>query len=184
MNFIDDTKKYILELEEVLTLDECSALIEKIESLNPTLATINSASGTKVNTKVRNNERVIFDDVELAKKLFDDIAEFLPQEFGQRKICGANERFRCYRYKPGMRFAPHRDGAFVRNESEMSHYSFLVYLNDDFEGGETTFFTKPEVVIRPVMGNALLFQHPLMHEGSIVKSGVKYVLRSDIMYAK
>ena len=128
MNFIDDTKKYIIELEEVLTPDECTGLIEKIESLNPSLATINTASGTKVNTNVRNNERVIFDDVELAQKLYDDVAEFLPQEFGERKICGANERFRCYRYKPGMRFAPHRDGAFVRNESEMSHYLSLIHI--------------------------------------------------------
>jgi len=88
-----------------------------------------------------------------------------------------NERVR-------MRFAPHADGSFVRNEQEKSFYSFLVYLNEDFDGGETTFFTEPEVSIKPQIGAGLLFQHPLLHEGSIVNSGTKYVARSDIMYKK
>lgn len=179
---VDDTKKYIVELAGVLTPEECSSLIDKIESLEPEIATINTATGTKVNTQVRNNERVIFDDETLAQKLFVDAINHLPKEFSGRTICGVNERFRCYRYKPGMRFAPHSDGSFVRNESEMSFYTYLVYLNDDFDGGETTFFTKPEVVVKPVRGDAVLFQHPLVHEGSIVKSGVKYVARTDVMY--
>ena len=181
---VDKDKTYIVELAEILTADECASLINKIETLNPTLATINTATGTKVNTNIRNNERVIFDDPELAEKLYLDALEHLPREFAGRTICGANERFRCYRYKPGMHFAPHSDGSFVRNDQEMSFYTYLVYLNDEFEGGETTFFTKPEVVIKPVMGDALLFQHPLVHEGSTVKSGVKYVARTDIMYRK
>ena len=181
---VDDNKTYIVELAEVLTAAECAELVEKIESLNPTLATINTATGTKVDTNIRNNERVIFDDPVLAEKLYQDALDHLPSEFAGRTICGANERFRCYRYKPGMQFAPHSDGSFVRNENEMSFYSYLVYLNDGFEGGETTFFTKPEVVVKPVLGDAVLFQHPLVHEGSIVTSGVKYVARTDIMYRK
>lgn len=184
MHTVDDTKKYIVELAEVLTHTECRLLIEKIESLNPSLATVNTATGTKINTTIRNNERVIFDDLELAAKLFEEAVSHLPEEFSGRKICSANERFRCYRYKPGMRFAPHSDGSYIRDDSEMSFYTYLVYLNDDFEGGETTFFTKPEVVVKPVTGDAVLFQHPLVHEGSIVRSGVKYVARTDIMYRK
>jgi hypothetical protein len=30
---------------------------------------------------------------------------------------------------------------------------------------------------------ALLFQHEVLHEGCAVESGVKYVLRTDVMYA-
>ncbi len=61
---------------------------------------------------------------------------------------------------------------------------FVSYLNEDFEGGQTTFFTNPERVVQPVKGDALLFQHPLVHEGSIVTAGVKYVARTDVMYRK
>ena len=31
---------------------------------------------------------------------------------------------------------------------------------------------------------ALLFQHRLLHEGAEVTAGVKYVVRSDIMYRR
>jgi saccharopine dehydrogenase (NAD+, L-lysine-forming) len=32
-----------------------------------------------------------------------------------RRPVGVNERFRCYRYEPGQRFAPHYDGAYQRS---------------------------------------------------------------------
>lgn len=180
----DDSKTLIVELAEILSLDECAALVERIEELSPEVAPINTAKGTQVRTNIRNNERVIFDDPKLAQKLFEQAQEHLPSEFNGRKIVGANERFRCYRYKPGMRFAPHSDGSFERNEDEKSFYTYLVYLNDGFDGGETTFLTKPEIVVKPIAGDGVVFQHPIIHEGSIVNSGVKYVARTDIMYRK
>lgn len=180
----DKSKKLIVEVAELFSPELCQQWIDRIEALSPTLATINTASGVKVKTDVRNNERVIFDDPDMATRLYDDVAELLPETFQDFRICGANERFRCYRYKPGMRFAPHSDGSFVRNENEMSFYTFLVYLNEGFEGGETTFFTQPEVVVKPVAGDGVLFQHPLVHEGSLVTSGTKYVARTDIMYRR
>jgi len=56
-------------------------------------------------------------------------------------------------------------------------------LNEGFEGGETTFFVDPEVVIRPRTGAGLFFQHPIIHEGAVVKSGAKYAMRTDLMYS-
>ena len=38
--------------------------------------------------------------------------------------------------------------------------------------------------IVPRAGMALLFQHRVLHEGAPVRSGVKYVLRSDLMYRR
>jgi prolyl 4-hydroxylase len=181
---VDRTKPYIIELKGVLTPDECLALIARIDSLNPELATINTASGARVRTDVRNNERVIFDDQELADKLLARVRPKAPKEIYGMVLVGANERFRCYRYQPSMRFAPHLDGAFYRNDNEFSCYTFMVYLNAEFEGGNTTFFTVPEVAIKPETGKGLLFQHPILHEGSVVTSGVKYVVRTDLMYRK
>lgn len=37
-------------------------------------------------------------------------------------------------------FAPHYDGVFVRSPDEMSVYTVLIYLNDDFGDGNTHFF--------------------------------------------
>ena len=55
----------------------------------------------------------------------------------------------------------------------------MVYLNDNFQGGDTAFRGRR---IRPRKGMALIFLHSLFHEGSEVTQGVKYVLRSDVMY--
>ena len=55
----------------------------------------------------------------------------------------------------------------------------MIYLNDNYVGGETTF---NEISILPKQGKALIFQHDLEHEGSSVIQGIKYVLRTDIMY--
>ena len=181
---IDNDKPYIIKVKGVLSTEECQALITRIDSLKPEIATINTHSGVRVRTDVRNNERVIFDDQALANTLLARVSQRAPKTIHGMSLVGANERFRCYRYKPGMRFAPHVDGAFVRNDNEFSCYTFMVYLNSDFEGGNTTFATEPEVSIKPETGMGLLFQHPIIHEGSVVISGVKYVVRTDLIYRK
>jgi prolyl 4-hydroxylase len=58
----------------------------------------------------------------------------------------------------------------------------MVYLNDDFAGGDTEFMDGPSV--RPQKGAALLFLHPVLHQGAPVRSGRKYVLRRDVMYRR
>ncbi len=58
-----------------------------------------------------------------------------------------------------------------------SWLTFMVYLCDDFEGGETT-FPDLQKVIEPKAGSALLFQHA----GQRVTRGTKLVLRSDVLF--
>lgn len=181
---VDHKQSYIIKVPGLLTPDECGALITRIEALGPEVATINTRYGAAVRTNVRNNDRVIFDDEDLAKTLLERVRGKAPKEIHGLSLVGINERFRCYRYKPGMRFAPHKDGPFVRNEHEQSCYSFLVYLNEGFGGGNTTFATNPEISIKPKTGMGLLFQHPIIHEGSEVTEGIKYVARTDLMYRK
>ncbi len=62
-------------LAKELSETECQQLIAKIESLIPSLATINAAVRTNVNTSVRNNERVIFGDPIFAEKFSDDASD-------------------------------------------------------------------------------------------------------------
>ena len=59
----------------------------------------------------------------------------------------------------------------------------MVYLNEGFAGGETRFHDY-EVDVVPRTGMALLFQHRVLHEGCVVTTGTKYVLRSDVMYRR
>ena len=181
---VDDQQPYIVKVHGLLAPAECESLIARIEALGPAVATIDTRRGPAVRTSVRNNDRVIFDDEALARTLLGRVRGRAPEEVHGMSLVGVNERFRCYRYKPGMRFAPHKDGAFVRDDREQSCYSFLVYLNEGFQGGNTTFATEPEVSVKPEAGMGLLFQHPIVHEGSVVTEGTKYVARTDLMYRK
>lgn len=170
-------------VDGVLSPSECGQMIERIESAGPTLAPITTGAGPKIETDIRNNTRVMFDDPGLAEMLFQRIVAHCPSHMKGMEICGANERLRCYKYEPGQRFAPHYDGAFFRSKDERSFLTYLIYLNDDFEGGQTDMISLGQM-ITPQPGRALLFQHALLHEGCAVTRGIKYAVRSDVMYRR
>ena len=77
---------------------------------------------------------------------------------------------------------------------QSSLFTFLIYLNDEFKGGETTFFVpsvKEGVInaypVKPIMGSVAVFPHgeaqgALLHEGTGVVEGAKYVIRTDVEY--
>lgn len=72
----------------------------------------------------------------------------------------------------------HKDGPW-REEGLESRLTFLAYPNEGFEGGETDF---RNFKVQPQTGMAVLFVHDTWHEGVEVRSGQKYVLRSDVLY--
>lgn len=174
---------FIRVVTDILSAEECAAMIAHIESLEPEAAPISTAEGFVMRPDIRNNDRVMFDDVALAAELFERVRQHVPPELMGRRAVGTNERFRCYRYRPGQYFALHQDGAFVRSPQERSLLTFLVYLNGDCEGGETRFPGQERVIV-PERGAGLLFEHPLWHEGAEVRGGLKYVLRTDVMYRR
>ena len=54
--------------------------------------------------------------------------------------------FRLMRYKPGGHFAPHFDGHFVETATFRSMKTFLLYLNDDFDGGSTNIIDEKQML--------------------------------------
>jgi len=140
---------------------------------------------------------------------------------------GLNRRFRIYKYDGrDESFAPHIDAGFPpsgvsesgrslvwdesidQDEEIVSRLTVLIYLNDDFVGGETNFFAplnkqrndtalQPIASVRPAQGSVLCFPQGVgedaveyarmywpLHEGSQVMSGrPKYVIRSDVLFA-
>lgn len=96
----------------------------------------------------------------------------------------------------------HADGAYQTPDgSERSFFTFHLYMNghgkinitsatndDTLQGGATTFHSH-NVMRRydalPKTGRVLIFQHRgLWHSGDDVVQGVKYTVRSDIMYKR
>ena len=186
-------KAEVLDQDKVIVIhgflsgEECAALIQRSESLRYEPGTVADV----VIEEVRNNERVIVDDVSLATDFFRRAEPSLPAVIDGQGLVGFNERWRFYRYGAGQTFKPHRDGSFMRIKSwEESQMTFMIYLNDGMVGGETRFFSdmeqafrqRPYLSVQPKRGMALAFIHSIWHEGAMVQSGLKYVLRTDVMY--
>ncbi|KAL3453888.1 hypothetical protein BJX65DRAFT_301700 [Aspergillus insuetus] len=116
---------------------------------------------------------------------------------------GLNANIRVYRYSPGQFFAQHYDDSNILSFSSPSTpspkparttWTLLIYLSA-CSGGETIFYPEPTranrnpepISVAPEMGLALLHRHGdrcLLHEGSEVTYGEKWVLRSDLVVAR
>lgn len=182
----------VFTINDFLSKDLCNILISKTEELNYKKAPI-TIDGSKrifeMNSEIRNNTRVIVDEDFLAFSLFDQLKEHLPNTYKDVwKLSKLNNRFRYYRYGVGQKFSPHIDGKYKESENCESKLTLLIYLSEDFIGGETTFFDQTEDNIRfkvvPKLGQVLVFDHHQLHSGDPVLEGIKYVLRTDVMYVK
>lgn len=76
------------------------------------------------------------------------------------------------RYRPGGFFYTHQDG--LDAPSEWRKRSYVLYLNDDFTGGETS-FPAHGVSVPPRAGHALTFPPHFAHRAEPVVAGEKYV---------
>jgi hypothetical protein len=179
----------IFTLDNILSAEECTEYITFTENIGYTDAPITTIRGFEIRPDIRNNQRVILDDQERAFDLWQRVSNYIPNTIGRWQAVGLNERLRFYRYDPGQRFALHHDGSYQRPNGEESLLTFMIYLNEGFDGGETRFHLSrryyedsPNIAVVPVTGMALCFVHELVHEGASIIQGRKYVLRSDIMY--
>jgi predicted 2-oxoglutarate/Fe(II)-dependent dioxygenase YbiX len=171
----------IFTVAGILSSAECDSFVAFSESCGFGDAPIETSFGPIMRKDVRNNARVMVDLPGLAHLLWERAGIYVPNSLAGHQAVGVNERFRFYRYDPGQTFRWHRDGYFERPSGERSRLTLMVYLNEDFDGGETRFV---DTVIKPTRGMALFFVHHLLHEGAEVTRGRKYVMRTDVMYGR
>ena len=93
----------------------------------------------------------------------------------------AGEALQVLRYTPGQEYRPHFD--FVDGAQNQRLWTALVYLNDEYEGGETA-FVRTGTAVRGNTGDMLVFRNALAdgspdplaeHAGLPVTSGSKYL---------
>ncbi|OAR01887.1 hypothetical protein LLEC1_08061, partial [Akanthomyces lecanii] len=117
---------------------------------------------------------------------------------GEWKFERLNERMRFLKYTEGQFFMPHCDGAYyyaAEGTTFETHYTVHLYLNDSAKtsadgsgcvGGATSFLSDDltrRLDVDPKAGSVLIFQHDrLLHEGDEVLSGIKYTMRTDVLY--
>ena len=196
-------------LTGVLSRAECGAVVALLEWLG---YQPDHPVGQPEPTPIATCEWAV--DRAVLEPLFARVRPHLPPTLGSEEVAGLNGHFRCFRYPDvrGAVYRPHIDGSWPRSglnddgeyaqdavqlhsrasPGGRSRLTFLVYLNDDFEGGATSFYLPAPGGgleargVQPRCGAVLCFPQgntaSLVHEGSEVTRGTKYVIRTDVLY--
>ena len=202
---------------------------------NPLLDRSGFMTPASTKKEYRNNQRMMIFGDQAARVLFARLApvltslqeatvechtgnanQFIGNGIGMTgtwQLSSLNSCFRLCKYYPGGHFGPHYDSDFVVDPiTHRSLKTFMIYLNDDYEAGETNFsldhdmhfdeerkiYCSPSNKVfarfKARKGDCLIFDHKLLHEGEQVKqgngngrsgsSGCKYIMRTDVMYKK
>ena len=199
-------------LKDALTREECTKIIAAAELIGFTPDAPIRAPGEEISILAHNFYWVV--DTSFCARLWDRVERFVPARVNGKKVRGLNRRFRVYRYVPGAEYRAHIDGAWPPSsvdandkyvydasppeQRQTSLFTFLIYLNDEFESGETTFFlpssqegTLNAYPVKPLQGSVAMFPHgetegSLLHEGTGVhqtsQPSAKYVIRTDVLY--
>ncbi|KAG8638446.1 uncharacterized protein LOC110630950 isoform X2 [Manihot esculenta] len=205
INRLKDTD--LFTVQSFLTSAESKSFIKAAESVG---FLHQGSLGPTKGEAYRDNDRISVNDPVLANivwesglnKLFSDI------KIRGKVAVGLNPNIRFYRYKAGQRFGRHIDESVDLGDGKRTHYTLLIYLSGDSKartkhdpndskdssleplvGGETVFYGSRNGVVAevaPTEGMALLHIHGdkcMLHEARNVTKGVKYVFRSDVVFA-
>lgn len=193
-------------LRDMLTVEECQQILVASEAMGYT-----EDAPVSLGRHIRQNENCVWiANDRLNEQIFQRCAPFLPTDALGAHAVGLNARWRLYKYNPSDVFRPHTDGAWPGSGvspqtgglvqdiygDRFSQLTWVLYLNDDFDGGATRFFHPSGEApnewfvsgeVPAVRGAVLCFwhgQHPLspLHEGSLVTRGTKYIVRSDVLF--
>ena len=144
----------------------------------------------------RFNDRFSIVDRRLAEVLWGRLRDcllqdsFVSEELRFSRAKGLNTQFRVYRYEKGHHFGKHYDESVNVPDMGTTEWTLLIYLSGDADliGGDTIFYSAYDNVptsVHPSKGLALLHKHGddcLLHEAQLVEKGIKWVLRSDVVF--
>jgi prolyl 4-hydroxylase len=157
--YVDKDDYDIIEIPNFLTSEECDKIIELSEG-NMITSKVYSQNEDLYDNKIRISQQTwLSDNDPFIKDLSDKIKSYTNTNNNYL------EEFQVVNYKPGGFYKPHYD-ACVGNKTRCErmnkegprYLTFLIYLNDNFEGGETI-FPKINRSIKPKKGKAVIFQN-------------------------
>lgn len=217
----------IFTLDSVISTNKCNSIIDTANSKGWNSSSPSGGGhGRTGKEDARTNKFCVFHDTELSERLFDTVKSSLPTDLtflGQNVYFNSvtkgsewtpklvYDKMRVYKYEVGDSFPEHidykvkrtvfRDG---REYIQQSFLSLLVYLNEDFEGGQTGYwpdhngihcrFLRAEeklgskkshqIMIKPKTGMMVVQDQNILHEGLPTLKGNKYILRTDIIHER
>ena len=188
-NYDTSQNKILITINEVLNNNECDKIISMSELKGFTQASFFTDKFGKEHfyNDIRQSKRCIIDDDKFVKALYQRISHYIPQTYKGTKFDSINPRLRILKYYPDDYFTRHQDGKyFDAKNNTVSKITVLIYLNDNYSNGYTkTYFSSSDTIghdIIPFVGMICLMDHDIEHEVKPLKSGIKYVIRTDLMY--
>ncbi|KAK1315787.1 hypothetical protein QJS10_CPA05g00012 [Acorus calamus] len=189
---------HLFTVENFFSAAESKAFVQVAESMG---FGHQGSLGPSKGEAFRDNDRISVEDPLLAHAIWESGLHSLFHNIRVhgKVAVGLNPNIRFYRYKVGQRFGRHIDESVDLGGGRTTQYTLLIYLtgslisktkNDQsLVGGETVFYNHRGGVVAevaPVEGMALLHIHGyncMLHEARAVTKNVKYVLRSDVVFA-
>lgn len=220
-------EKRILTIDNVLSKKVCIELIKKCEEKGWNNSSISGGGhGRTGKEDPRTNSFCILNDDNIAEMLFQQVKNYLEPDLSflgdnvyfntitkgsEWKPSFVYNKLRIYKYNEGDVFPEHIDYKVKRNIKQnneefvqQSFLSLLVYLNDDFEDGQTGYWPNHngihcrflrdlekqqskkdhQILISPKTGKCVIQDQNILHEGLPPKKGIKYLLRTDIIHER
>ena len=164
---------------------ECRAIVEGISNLTDWTAALVRDAQDAVNYEVLTRP-----DVRSARTLVSAETEHVYRQFNARMEATVKPLVKQHwqidlvshsgthllRYGPADHYVPHQD---TGPGFEDRYFSIVCYLNDDFEGGHTS-FPGLDFSATPETGKAIVFPSNYLHCSEVVTRGEKFVLVSWI----
>ena len=217
----------IYTITDVLDVDKCSNIITKCENKGWNKSSPSGGGhGRTGREDPRTNKFCVFEDNKLSNYIWEIVKSSLPHDLtflGKNIYFNSHtkgsewspkfvyDKMRIYKYDVGEVFPEHIDykvkRQIIEDGKEYTQQSFLtllIYLNDDFVGGETGYWPDHngihcrfvrdiekqsckkdhQIVIKPKTGVCVIQDQNILHEGLPTTKGTKYILRSDIIHQK
>lgn len=131
------------------------------------------------------NNRYDFRDASLSKVILEKLVEISKtRNLELPSYSEINHKWYAITYLPNSGFiSEHQDG-HVYYDGLASNYTLIIYLNDDFEEGQTVICGEPEIIIKPKKGSCLLLKQDILHYAKKPQKNSKVILRSDLMFSQ
>lgn len=161
-----------------LSPDECAYLVHSSARFLKPSTVVDPRSGQLISDPVRTSDYAAF-PLALENPVVRAIN--LRIAAASATLPSQGEPLQVLRYQPGQEYKLHYDA--LPNSENQRVFTFLIYLNDDFEGGSTV-FPNAGRKFRGKMGDAILFANvtengeieaQALHAGDPVTSGTKYL---------
>ena len=171
----------IHEFKNILSVDECNELIQTSKDKLSEATTL----GIQIKNYRTAENTWLFDKTDLNDKITHIVSEKTGLSIEHQ------EKIHIVKYNIGGEYKEHHDFFHPDTDYYKTHierggqriYSCLFYLNDDFQGGETT-FPKMKYMVKPEMGKLLVWKNlnddlsinlNSLHAGLPVTLGEKWI---------